>query len=64
MPQSWHLLYRDASEWKPVTGASGYNTKVDAFNRVTFVPVQTTGLRIEARLKDHVSSGILQWKVE
>ncbi len=63
-PQSWRLLYRAGSAWKPVEGASSFGTKLDAFNRVTFSGVETTGLRIEARLKDGVSGGILEWKVE
>jgi hypothetical protein len=66
-PQSWRLLYRDGNEWKPVSAgaaASEYGTKLDTLNRVTFTPVQTTGLRIEVQLKEHFSGGILEWKVE
>jgi len=61
-PESWRVLYRESERWKEVTGASGYGTKTDAYNRVTFEPVQTTALRIEARLKPGFSGGILEWK--
>ena len=43
---------------------SGFGTAVDQFNAVKFKPAKTTGLRIEAKLREGVSSGILEWKVE
>ncbi|NQT87985.1 glycoside hydrolase family 127 protein, partial [bacterium] len=46
-PESWRLLTRDGDAWKPVTGASAYGAEIDQFNRVTFDPVETNGLRIE-----------------
>ena len=63
VPQSWQLLYKDASAWKPVRGASSYGVEPDKVNRVTFDPVETTGLRIEAQLQPRWSAGILEWKV-
>jgi hypothetical protein len=63
VPESWHLLYRDGDEWKPVTGASPRGTKVDQFNRVTFDPVETDSLRIELKLQDDRSGGVLEWRV-
>ena len=40
--------------------------EIDKYNRTTFDPVQTTGLRIEVQLAPDGpwSSGILEWKVE
>jgi len=49
--------------WKPVRGASEFGKKPDQFNRVTFEPVETTGLRIEVQLQAEWSGGILEWKV-
>lgn len=63
VPESWKLLYRDGDSWKPVEGASECGVKKDAYNRVTFKPVLTSGLRIEAQLKPRFSGGILEWKV-
>lgn len=64
VPQSWQLLYREGDQWKPVEGASGYGVEQDKFNRVTFKPVVTKALRIEAQLQPKWSAGILEWKVE
>ncbi|MFH1266909.1 MAG: discoidin domain-containing protein [Planctomycetota bacterium] len=66
VPKSWKLLSKDGDAWKPVAGASGYGTEIDKYNRTTFDPVETTGLRIEVQLDPEGpwSGGILEWKVE
>ena len=63
VPASWQLLYKDGQVWKPVEAASGYGTKTDRFNRTTFRPVETRGLRIAVQLQPGFSGGILQWKL-
>jgi hypothetical protein len=63
-PKSWRLLYRDGDQWKPVDDASPYGIKIDQFNHVTFKPVSTQALRIEAQLRPNFSAGIVEWKVE
>jgi hypothetical protein len=62
-PESWKLLYREGESWKEVAGAAAYGTELDRYNRVTFTPVQTTALRIEAKLRPEFSAGILEWKI-
>ena len=62
VPQSWRLLYRDGTQWKPVGNASGYGVQRDSFNRVTFAPVTTTALRLEAQLQSGFSAGVLEWR--
>lgn len=65
VPQSWRLLYRkEDGQWAPVEGASGYGTSLDTYNTVTFRPVTTTGLRLEAQLQPNYSAGILELKIE
>jgi hypothetical protein len=63
VPKSWRLLYRAGDKWLPVAGASACGTDRDRFNRVTFTPVETDGLRIEAVLQAGFSGGILEWRV-
>jgi hypothetical protein len=38
--------------------------EADRYNRAAFTPVETTALRIEVQLKENLSAGILEWKVE
>ena len=62
-PQSWKLFYHQGESWKPVESANGFGTRLDTYNRATFKPVETTGLRIEVQLQPNYSGGILEWKV-
>jgi len=64
LPTSWRVLFRQNGEWKPVTNPSGYGVEPDRYNRATFDPVETDGLRLDVRLPENFSSGILQWRVE
>lgn len=64
VPQSWRVLAQAAGGWKPVTGATGYMTAMDRFNRVTFDPIETRALRIEVELQAGWSAGILEWRVD
>ena len=63
-PASWKLLYQTGSQWKPVEGASGYPVKKDAWNVVSFNPVKTSALRLQVKLPENHSSGVVEWIVE
>ncbi len=63
VPHSWEVLYRDGRQWKPVEGAGAYGVERDRYNKVTFEPVKTSGLRLAVRLQENYSSGVLSWKV-
>ncbi|MEX2186468.1 MAG: beta-L-arabinofuranosidase domain-containing protein [Pirellulales bacterium] len=62
-PASWRLLYRQGDKWLPVENASAYGVEKDKFNAVKFDEVETDALRIEVKLRDEVSSGVLEWRV-
>ena len=63
-PASWKLLYKRGNEWKETSNASGYGVEKDKFNATTFDAIETTAIRLEAKLKQNVSGGILEWRVE
>ena len=64
MPASWKLFYKDGDEWKPVKTQESYEVEKDRFNRLSFSPVTTTGLRMEVQLQPNWSAGIQEWKVD
>ena len=64
VPQSWKVLYQEGDFWRPVDSQTPYGVARDAYNRVAFKPVTTTGLRLEVKLQPDFSGGILEWKVE
>jgi hypothetical protein len=64
VPESWRLLYEDGDEFKEVANASVYGVEKDKFNRVTFDAVETEMLRIEVKLRDGMSGGVLEVRAE
>ena len=64
VPASWRVLYKDGAAWKPVAAQGPYGVEKDRFNRVTFAPVTTSGLRLEVTLQPEWSAGIQEWKVK
>jgi len=63
IPKSWRLLYKDGNQWKDVVVKGKYGTAKDRFNRITFDPIRTTSLRLEAQLQSNFSAGILEWQI-
>jgi hypothetical protein len=64
LPESWHIEYRDGSDWKPVASPTEYGVAKDAWCRVTFPPVTTTALRLVVNLQRDWAAGVHEWKVE
>jgi hypothetical protein len=64
VPLRWRVLHKDGDKWTPVAATSDYTTKPDAYNRATFDPIETTGLRLDVVLQPEFSGGMLEWKVE
>ena len=64
VPASWRVLYKDGEAWKPVEASGPYGLETDAYNKVAFKPVTTSGLRLEVSLQPHWSAGIQEWKVK
>ncbi len=63
VPESWKLYYRTGGRWRPVKAKVRYGVAKDVFNVVEFDPVKTDALRIEVKLRDGFSGGILEWEV-
>ena len=63
-PRTWRLLYRDGETWKPVENASAYGVACDKLNSVSFKQITTTALRLEVKLVENFSGGMLEWKVK
>jgi hypothetical protein len=64
IPKTWRLLYQEGNEWKTVPGATLLSATKDQFNAVSFPPLKTSMLRIQADLQAGFSGGILEWRVK
>ncbi len=63
VPEYWSLYYKKGDKWVEVKNKDPYNIDKDKYNRVSFEPVTTSALKIEAKLQENVSGGIIEWKV-
>jgi uncharacterized protein len=64
VPRSWRVLYKDGGKWKPVDPTGPYGVGKDTYNKVSFSPVTTNGLRLEVTMQPEWSAGIQEWKVK
>lgn len=63
-PVWWNLEYKTGNGWKIVENQNEYTVLTDQYNTVNFKPVKTKFLRLNAKLQENTSGGMLEWKVE
>lgn len=67
VPASWRILTRAGNDpsapWTPVESAAAPGVERDAYNRVEFKPVTAAAVRLEVKLQDGYSGGILEWRL-
>lgn len=64
VPEEWSLGYKTAGgTWKAVETSDEYALQLDKYNTVSFKPVKTKAIRINAKQQDGFSAGILEWKI-
>ncbi|MCA9257127.1 MAG: glycoside hydrolase family 127 protein [Phycisphaerales bacterium] len=61
IPESWNLFYSNDGHWRPVEMESIDPVKKDRFNRLSFKSVKTTALKLQVKLREGFSGGILEW---
>lgn len=61
VPASWRILYLEGSEWKEAQGRGAFGIAKGSMNTVDLVPFKAKSVRIEAKLREGFSSGILEW---
>jgi len=64
LPLSWRVMYWDGGEWKPVRAEGEHPVAKDRYCRVEFTPVSTDAVRVEAKLREGFSGGILEIKLD
>jgi len=64
IPASWRLLYLVEGQWKEVPAPVAGAVSRDKWNPMSFSPIKTSALRIEAQLQPDFSCGILGWRVK
>ena len=63
VPAAVDVEYRWNGQWKPVDGLRAAAPTKDGWHLLEFTPVDTDALRLEVRLQDGASAGILEWEI-
>jgi len=64
IPAGYKLYYKKGEEWIPVKNTSAYTVTKDAYDTLSFEPVETTALKLEVQLPKDNSAGIHEWAVK
>ncbi len=65
VPESYSLSYQNnKGEWVEVKNHDAYERKPDQYNTIQFDPVKTKAVRLNAKLQEGFSCGILEWKIK
>lgn len=63
VPASWEVLVDQGGGFAPVTGATSRGVEADRFNRVRFDPIEARAVRLDIRLQEEFSAGVLEWRL-
>jgi hypothetical protein len=63
VPKSWTVLLRQNGKWVEPADVSGLKVQADRFNTVNFKATAADAIRLEVRLQDNFSGGILEWRL-
>jgi hypothetical protein len=63
IPESWKIQVKNGGQWQDVEPIGNYSLVKDGWSEVKFKPVAGTEIRLVAKLKPNLSSGILEWEV-
>ena len=64
VPENWYLTYLNPDNtWVPVKNTDNYGTELDQYNTVSFEPIKTKVIRLNAKLAENYSCGIHEWKI-
>lgn len=66
VPASWHVTYQEpnSKEWKQVVTKDEYSCDRDRDITINFDEINAAKIRINVKLQDNVSGGILRWVVK
>ncbi len=64
VPTAWQVLYRAGDSWKRAVADSLGGVAANRLNPQSFSKINTTALRLNVKLQNDFSGGILEWEVK
>ncbi|RLD65455.1 MAG: glycoside hydrolase family 127 protein [Bacteroidetes bacterium] len=64
IPETWKMLYLKNGEWKEITKHGEYPVLKDEFTSIEISNIKTKSMKLEIKLQENFSGGILEWKLD
>ena len=64
VPEIWKILYLKNGEWKEISKHGEYPVLKDEFTSIEISNVKTKSIKLEVKLQENFSGGILEWKLD
>jgi len=64
VPETWKITYLKNGEWKEISTHGDYPVLKDEFTSIEISNVKTTSMKLEVKLQENFSGGILEWKLD
>ncbi len=64
VPETWKILYLKNGKWKEISKHGEYPVLKDEFTSIEISNVKTTSMKLEVKLQENFSGGILEWKLD
>jgi DUF1680 family protein len=64
IPEQWEMVYLSGNVWKPVTAVTKYTITKNAWDKLDFIPVKASAVKIKVLLKKDFASGIYEWIIK
>ena len=64
VPETWKITYLKNGEWEEISTHGEYPVLKDEFTSIEISNVKTKSMRLEIKLQENFSGGILEWKLD
>ncbi len=64
VPETWKVTYLKNGEWKEISTHGEYPVLKDEFTSIEISNVKTISMKLEVKLQESFSAGILEWKLD
>jgi len=64
VPETWKITYLKNGEWKEISTHGEYPVLKDEFTSIEISNVKTKSMKLEIKLQENFSGGILEWKLD
>ncbi len=64
VPETWKITYLKNREWKEISKHGAYPVLKDEFTSIEISSIKSKSIKLEIKLQENFSGGILEWKLD